>query len=54
MTTFLMNAFWNIENLENLFLLCRFQFTVNREKDIARESFSSKVILCSPWKSYII
>ena len=43
-----MKAFWNIENID-VILLCRFLFTANRDEGIARESFSFKIILRSPW-----
>jgi hypothetical protein len=34
-----MNAFWYIENLEDVILLCRFLFTLNRDQDITVELF---------------
>jgi hypothetical protein len=43
-----MKASWNIENIEDAILLCRYLFTENHDADIARESFSFKVILRSP------
>jgi len=42
-----MKAFWNIENIDVIFL-CRFLITANRDEGIARESFSFKIILRSP------
>jgi hypothetical protein len=36
-----MKVYWNIENID-VILLCRFLFTVNRDEDIACESFDSK------------
>jgi hypothetical protein len=47
-----MKAFWNVENLEDVILLCGILFTVNRDKDIARESFSFKIIWHSLWLSF--
>jgi hypothetical protein len=39
--------------LEDVNLLWRFSFTVNRNEDIVRESFSFKIILRSTWSSII-
>jgi hypothetical protein len=36
MVTFPLKAFWNIENID-VILLCRFVFTMNSDKGIARE-----------------
>jgi hypothetical protein len=38
MATFPMKAFWNIENIEDVILLCRFFFIyVNHDEDIFRK-----------------
>ena len=44
-----MKTFWNIENFEDVISFCRFLFTMNRDKDIAHESFTFKIISRSPW-----
>ena len=44
-----MKAFLNIENLEDVILLCRFLSTVNLDKDINLELFSFEIILRFPW-----
>jgi hypothetical protein len=45
-----MKVFLNIENLEDVILLCRYFFsTVNLDKDITLELFSFKIILRFPW-----
>jgi hypothetical protein len=49
MVIFPMKAFWNIENIEDVILLCCFLLTMNRDEDIAHESFSFKIILRSLW-----
>jgi hypothetical protein len=41
-----MKTFWNIENFEDVISFCRFLFTMNRDKDIAHESFTFKIIFC--------
>ena len=44
-----MKAFLNIENLEDVILLCRFLSNVNLDKDITLELFSFEIILRFPW-----
>ena len=43
-----MKAFLNIENLEDVILLCRFLSTVNLDKDITLELFPFEIILRFP------
>ena len=44
MTAFPKKAFWNIRRLEDVILSWRFLFTVNRDENIFRESFSLIII----------
>jgi hypothetical protein len=52
MTTFPKNGFWNIRRLEDVILSWRFLFTVNRDENIVRESFSFKIISRTPLRIY--
>ena len=48
MATFPKKAFLSIRRLEDVILSGRFLFRVNRDENIARGSFSLKIILRTP------